>query len=65
MALLNVEQTWNTQREALKVRLDEAEGLLASKRSSWDADRSIIQSNLDTARKEVSRVEKIQAKSSQ
>lgn len=60
-----MEQTWNTKREALKVRFDEVERLLASEQSSWDADRSILQSNLDVVRREVSRAEKIQAKSFQ
>lgn len=63
-AFLNVEQTWNTEREALNARLDEAKRLLASEQSSWDADRYILQSNLDATCDEVSRTEKIQAKSS-
>ncbi|RXH74039.1 hypothetical protein DVH24_025087 [Malus domestica] len=37
----------------------------SSNKSLWDADKSILQSDLDATHEEVSRVEKIQAKSFQ
>lgn len=53
-AFVDVERSWTTERETLKVRLGEAERLLAFERSLWDADRSIFQSNLDGTREEIS-----------
>lgn len=63
--LLDAGQTWNTERETLKMRLKEVERVLASEWSSWDANRFILQLNLDVVREEVWRVEKIQLESSQ
>lgn len=47
------------------MRLKEVERVLASEWSSWDANRFILQLNLDVVREEVWRVEKIQLESSQ
>lgn len=63
--MLDAGRTWNTKRETLKMRLKERKRVLASERSSWDANRSILQSNLDIVQEEVWRVEKIQLESSQ
>ncbi|KAB2635625.1 hypothetical protein D8674_026159 [Pyrus ussuriensis x Pyrus communis] len=64
-AFVDVEQSWTTKRETLKVRLGEVERLLVLEWSSCDANKSILQSDLDATQEEMSQIKKIEAKSFQ